>query len=208
MAENCETTTTGIPGEQPGAPNPSQAGVDKESKPDPRIPQAPVPKPAGVTMEIKVWAHGVTSSPQNSLTDQEAEDEPAWSVPRRVFEEFGSGGLDKLNFEVSCNLENLKEKANIAYYVFWDRARNPAPITYGQMDLPAGSHPVVRERVEYMPDKPFKRYTGEHEVEIYIQLRTNMQTGAMAGGTAAAWTEEFPHVGEGVSRKVKVTILD
>jgi hypothetical protein len=214
MSEECEDIeNTGTPGEQPGAPKPSLAGVNKDDSinPDVRIDQPPVPMPAGAKFEItKIWIRGVTTSPQNSMTDQEAEDESEMALSKRVLEEYGSGGgLDKMNAEFAADLKTAPDISNMVYWVFWDQKRNPNPVHYGQVDLPHGtSRPVIRQRFEYLPDKPFKRGIGDHTVTIAALLRTNHQTGPMASGDVTAWTEEFPHVGEIISRTVKIKMLD
>lgn len=207
MSEECEpieTTPKGIPGEQPGAPKPSQAGVDKESIPNPRIEQPDVEMPKGSSLGItKVWAHGVTTGPQGSLADKEARDEKKITVSTRVLEEFGAGGLDKVNFEVKADLTTLDEKVNMVYYLYWDGEL----IKKGQMNLPdAVSVATVRERTEWMPDKIFKRAPGEHELKISVQLRTDQQTGPMETGDTQAWSEEFPRVGASVTRTVPFII--
>jgi len=210
MSENCEQLEKplGIPGEQPGAPKPSLAGVNKDDSigPDKRIPQADVPMPAGSSIDItKVWIDGVTTGPQGSLADQEARDQKKLSASTRALEEFGAGGRDKVNFEVKADLTTLDEKARLVYYLYWDGEL----IKKGQMNLPdAVSTATVRERTEWMPDKPFKRAPGEHELKISVQLRTDQQTGPMQTGDTQAWSEEFPRVGASVTRTVPFIITD
>jgi len=206
--ENTETAPAGIPGEQPGAPNPSKAGVNKDDSigPDKRIPQADQPMPAGSSMEItKIWNLGVTTGPQGSLADQEARDQKRLTASTRVLDEFGAGGLDKVNFEVKADLTTLDEKANMVYYLYWDGEL----IKKGQINLPdAASTATVRERTEWMPDKIFKRAPGEHELKLSVQLRTDQQTGPMQTGDSKAWSEEFPRVGASVTRTVPFIITD
>lgn len=202
----CEPTP-GIPGQQPGSPDPSVAGQDKTSVPDPRIPGKELPLPEGVWLRIpKVWMHSLTGSPQNSLTDPSV-DEPVIVISKNKLEEYGAGGgMDLLNFRVEADLSTLKEAANICYAVAWDPGVYPTAPLLAQGNLP-GSHPVWDRRTEYLPDYPYMRQEGDHELVIAAQLRVRTQTGRiLPSGDFNSWTE-FPHVGPIAVRRIKVRMV-
>jgi hypothetical protein len=184
--------------------DPSQAGVDKTSIPDPRIPGAELPLPAGVWLKIpKIWLHSLIGSAQNSLTDPSV-DEPTITLSKSKLAEYGAGGgMDLLNFRVEAELTNLKERANVCYAVAWDPGRFPSAPLLAQGNLP-GSHPVWDRRTEYLPDYPYMRDVGEHELVIAVQLRAVTQTGKiLPSGDFNSWTE-FPHVGPIMTRKIRI----
>lgn len=184
--------------------DPSRAGVNKESVPDPRWNLPDVAMPDGVTLAIpEVWVHAIDgSSPQNSLTAVH-EDETEITLSTQELETYGANGTDLINFLVVADLSNLKERATIVYAVAWDPAKWPGNALLAQGNLP--SAPVARwaRRVPFLPDYPFMRRKGSHELVIAAQLRKDLSQAKDFG----SWSEA-PHVGPIVSRSIRINIVD
>jgi len=203
---SCEPPTTPAVDTAPvDAPiDPSVAGVNKESIPDPRIHPADLPFPDGVSLTIpKIWMHSLVGSPFNSLTNP-SEDEPVIRMSKSQLEAYGAGGQDLINMLFKAlGLDKIKEKVSAVYAVAWDPDRFPTAPLLSQGDLPTGRKTWER-RTEYLPDYIYMRDIGDHDLVIAAQLRIITQTGRiLPSGDFNSWTE-FPHIGPIVIRKIRI----
>jgi len=205
---SCEPTTPAVDTAPVDVPlDPSQAGVNKESVPDPRVPGAKIPMPEGVSVAIdKIWQASLTGSNFNSLTDP-SEDQPLLVISTKKYEEQGANGLDKINLAIVAELEKLGYVANIVVGLAWDPKRFPTKPLLFQTNLKSSAHVEADYRTEFMPDYPYMRGLGDHELHAMVQLRQVSSTWNYRKQTYLGYTE-FPHIGETATRVIRVRIVE
>jgi hypothetical protein len=164
-----------------------------------------LPMPEGVDISIpKVWMKSLTGSDFSSLTDPSI-DEPTITVRKEDLVQQGAMGDDRINFMVAAHLENLGYAANIAVALAWDPKRFPtSPLIY-QSNLKSESYVEWKHRSEYLPKYFYMMEPGEHELVIAVQLREITTKWQYKDEDYVSFTE-FPHVGEMVTRTIKVVI--
>jgi len=165
------------------------------------------PAPEGVTISIpKVWQTSLTGSPINSLTDPSV-DEPVLTISTAKLEEFGAGGLDKVNFLISAELAKLGYVANVAIAIAWDPEKHPhAPLMF-QTNLKSASHVEASYREPFLPKYPYMRRKGTHDLIIMAQLREVTTTWQHDEDDYVSFTE-YPRIGVMAIRKIKVIITE
>jgi hypothetical protein len=173
------------------------SGTDKTSIPDPRMPAKNLPLPDGVSISIpRVWIGSI---------DDRYQDMDEIALSTKKLEEYGAGGLDRINFTIAAHLENLGDVASVAICVAWDPRKFPDKAQrVFQTNLKSSAYIEQDFRTEYLPQYINMRNVGKHELHIRVQLRNVSTVWEHKDGVKKIG--EFPFIGGAVTRKIKIIV--